>query len=96
MRVRTAGAAHSAGAWVARTVARRCSLTSHAGSESGKALFQFGRTAMRAFGSLPIAGTDEHFAFLVTRVAVKFVERHKGEISGRAEEFPAELKSLGL
>ncbi len=89
MRMRTTGAAHSAGARVAGTITRGCCLTGHAGSKSGKALLQLSRTAMRTLRSLPIAGTDEDLAVLVTSVAVKFVERHGREATGRAGGFPA-------
>jgi hypothetical protein len=76
MRVRPTRAAHSTRPWVPRAVAGGRGLSCHARCEDGESLLHFGGAAMRAFGALPIAGADEHFAIFVAGVAMKFVKRH--------------------
>ena len=47
----------------------------------GKFLGQFFRPAVRADGSLPIAGAHEDFAVALAFFAMEFVNRHEGKIT---------------
>lgn len=75
---RTTATAASASFWSRCTdcVARRI------GSEGGKFLLQFLRAAVRAFGSLPVAGAHQDFAVTFALAAMEFVNWHDGTVAG--------------
>ena len=55
--------------------------------EDGKLLGQFFRPAVRAGGSLPIAGAHEDFAVALALFAMEFVNRHEGKITRALEMY---------
>ena len=55
-------------------------------SEYRKLFLEPGRTAMRAFGPFPIAGSDEDFAVALAFFAMKFVNRHDEKMGGKASK----------
>jgi len=64
---------------------RRAGFTGGRRGEDGEFFGQFGGAAMRAFGSLPIAGAHEDFTILCATFAMKFVDRHGLKISQIAQ-----------
>jgi hypothetical protein len=75
--------AAAAAAMSAAAVALGMTFARAGRGEGGKFLGQLLRTAVRASGSLPIAGTDEDFAVAPALFAMKLVNRHEGKIIGR-------------
>ena len=75
--------AASATAAPAATGAHRrvMAATGAGGGKDGKLLGQFFRPAVRAGGSLPIAGADEDFAVALAFLAMEFVNRHGEKIT---------------
>ncbi len=66
----------------AGTHRRVMAATGASGGKDGKFLGQFLRPAVRAGGSLPIAGADEDFAVALAFFAMEFVNRHGGKYYG--------------
>ncbi|HTR42653.1 MAG TPA: hypothetical protein VMH87_13660 [Pseudomonadales bacterium] len=74
----TAAAATAAAMAAATThLAGRSRAGGASGGKGGKLLRQLFRTAMRAFGILPIAGADQQLAIFSALFTMKFVYRHK-------------------
>jgi hypothetical protein len=78
----TAGAAHAARARVAGAHRFGSVGTGAGGREHGQFLFEAGRAAMRAVGSLPVGGTDEEFAVVSAFPAMKLVDWHGPSLPG--------------
>jgi hypothetical protein len=76
MRMRSAGAAHAAGARIPAAHGFRGVGTGAGGSEHGQFLFEPGRTAKRAGGSFPIGGSDQDLAVFPAFPAMKLVDWH--------------------
>jgi hypothetical protein len=84
--MRPSRAAHAARLGCAGAGWRRLTAAASVGrGEHGKFLGQLGRTAVRAFRALPVAGADQDLAVLLTLLTMKFVKRHDGRVTNVAE-----------
>lgn len=66
------------------------------GGEHGELLGQSGGTAIRALGTLPIAGADEDFAVPLAFFAMKFVNRHDNKLSRCTRISRRQFLAVGL
>jgi len=66
---------------------RVIATTGAGGGKHGKFLGQFLRPAMRAGGSLPIAGAQEDFTVALALFAMEFVNRHGEKITRALEMY---------